>query len=322
MKAVRRHVYGSPEVIELEEVPKPEIGDDGVLVRVRAAAVNPGDWHLLRGTPYVLRAVSGLSKPKVPGLGADFAGVVEAVGKGVSRFQPGEEVYGCAPGSFAEYVAVPEGGPIAAKPAGLTFEQAAAVPTSAMTALQALRDKAGLERGQKVLVNGAAGGIGTFAVQLAKAFGAEVTGVCGSANVELVRSIGADHVIDYTKEDFTRTGHRYDVILDNIANRTVGECRRLLTPAGAYLSNSGGGGRWVGVMGRVIRLNLTNLFVRHTLPTFVTRENAADLAALRELIEAGEVTPVVERVFPLAEVPEAIAHVERGHAKGKVVIAL
>jgi NADPH:quinone reductase-like Zn-dependent oxidoreductase len=305
MKAIRYYAYGPPDVIELEETGRPELGDDGVLVRVRAAAVNPGDWHLLRGSPYILRAMAGLTRPKAHGLGADLAGVVEAVGKGVSRFAPGDEVYGCAPGSFAEYVAVPESGPLTGKPAGLTFEQAAAVPTSALTALQALRDKARLERGHRVLVNGAAGGIGTFAVQLAKAYGAEVTGVC-----------------DYTKEDFTRTGRRYDVVLDNVGNRPVADCRRLLTPAGAYLHNSGSGGRWLGPMGRIIKLNVMNLFVRHTLPSFVTRENADDLATLRELIEAGRLTPVIERTHPLSEAAEAIAHVERGHAKGKVVITV
>ncbi|MGW4800482.1 NAD(P)-dependent alcohol dehydrogenase [Nonomuraea sp. NPDC004297] len=322
MKAIRYYAYGPPEVISLEESGRPEPGDDGVLVRVRAASVNPGDWHLLRGNPYVFRAVAGLTRPKAHGLGADFAGVVEAVGKEVTRFAPGDEVYGCAPGSFAEYVTVPENGPVTGKPAGLTFEQAAAVPTSALTALQALRDKGRLARGQKVLVNGAAGGIGTFAVQLAKAYGAEVTGVCSGGNVELVRSIGADDVIDYTRQDFTRTGRRYDVVLDNVGNRSVADCRRLLTPDGTYLHNSGSGGRWFGPMGRIIRLNALNLVVRHALPSFVTRENAADLVTLRELIEAGRLAPVVGRTHPLSEVPEAIAHVERGHARGKVVIAL
>ncbi|MCF6469152.1 NAD(P)-dependent alcohol dehydrogenase [Nonomuraea sp. MG754425] len=322
MKAIRYYAYGPPEVISLEETGRPEPGDDGVLVRVRAASVNPGDWHLLRGSPYVFRAVAGLTRPKAHGLGADFAGVVEAVGKEVTRFAPGDEVYGCAPGSFAEYVTVPESGPVTGKPAGLTFEQAAAVPTSALTALQALRDKGRLAQGQKVLVNGAAGGIGTFAVQLAKAYGAEVTGVCGGGNVELVRSIGADDVIDYTRQDFTRTGRRYDVVLDNVGNRPVADCRRLLTPDGTYLHNSGSGGRWFGPMGRIIRLNALNLVVRHALPSFVTRENAADLVTLRELIEAGRLAPVVGRTHPLSEVPEAIAHVERGHARGKVVITL
>ncbi|GAA2214971.1 NAD(P)-dependent alcohol dehydrogenase [Nonomuraea monospora] len=322
MKAIRYHAYGPPDVISLEETAKPDLADDGVLVRVRAASVNPGDWHLLRGDPYIFRAVSGLTRPKAHGLGADLAGIVEAVGKDVSRFAPGDEVYGCAPGSFAEYVAVPESGPLSGKPAGFTFEQAAAVPTSAQTALQALRDKGRLAPGQRVLVNGAAGGIGTFAVQLAKAFGAEVTGVCGGGNVELVRSLGADHVIDYTKEDFTRTGHRYDVVLDNVGNRRVADCRRILTPTGTYLHNSGSGGRWVGVIGRIVGLSVLNLFVRHRLPTFVTHENADDLAVLRELAEAGKLTPVIERTHPLSEVPEAIAHVERGHAKGKVVITV
>ncbi|MFB4277266.1 NAD(P)-dependent alcohol dehydrogenase [Nonomuraea sp. MTCD27] len=323
MKAIRYHAYGPPEVIELQDVGKPTAGDGHVLIRVRAASVNPGDWHLLRGSPYIFRAMAGLTRPKAHGLGADFAGEVEAVGKDVTAFQPGDEVYGCAPGAFAEYVTVPEGGPVARKPAGLTFEQAAAVPTSALTALQALRDKGRLKAGQKVLVNGASGGIGTFAVQLAKAYGAEVTGVCGSGNVELVRSLGADNVVDYTKEDFTRTGRRYDLVLDNVGNRSLTDCRRVLTPDGAYIPNGGsGGGRVFGVIGRIIRVKATSAFVRHRLLTFMTSENAADLDTLRELVEAGGLTPVIDRVHPLSEVPEAIGHVERGHARGKVVITV
>ncbi|GAA3678964.1 NAD(P)-dependent alcohol dehydrogenase [Nonomuraea antimicrobica] len=322
MKAIRYHAYGPPEVIELREVPRPEAGDGEVLVRVRAAAVNPGDWHLLRGSPYLLRAVSGPTRPKAHGLGADFAGRVEAVGAGVTRFGPGDEVYGCAPGSFAEYVTVRADGPVSAKPAGLTYEQAAAVPTSGLTALQALRDKGRVGAGHRVLVNGAAGGIGTFAVQLAKAYGAEVTGVCGSANVDLVRSIGADHVVDHTKADFTRTGRRYHLILDNVGNRSLSDCRRALTPDGAFIPNSGSGGRWVGPMGRIIAVNVLSWFVRHRFFTFVTRENAADLATLAGLVEAGDLTPVIDRVHPLEEVPQAIGYLERGHARGKVVVTV
>ncbi|MEV0615612.1 NAD(P)-dependent alcohol dehydrogenase [Nonomuraea sp. NPDC050404] len=320
MKAIRYHAYGPPDVIELQDVGRPEAGDGDVLVRVRAACVNPGDLHLLRGSPYILRAVSGLTRPKSPMLGNDFAGEVEAVGKGVTRFRPGDEVYGCHAGAFAEYVTVPEGGPIARKPADLTFEQAAAVPTSALTALQALRDKARVKAGQKVLVNGASGGIGTFAVQLARSYGAEVTGVCGSGNAELVRSLGAGHVIDYAKEDFTRG--RYDVILDNVGNRSVADCRRALTPGGTLIPNSGSGGRWVGPMGRIIRLKAMERFVGQRFPNFVTRENADDLATLAALLEDGTLRPVIDRVHPLSEVPEAMAYAERRHAKGKVVIII
>ncbi|SEG94126.1 NADPH:quinone reductase [Nonomuraea solani] len=318
MKASRYHAYGPPEVIRLEETGKPEVRDDGVLIRVRAASVNPGDWHLLRGTPYVFRLVAGLTRPKVPGLGNDLAGEVEAVGKDVTRFQPGDEVYGCAPGAFAEYVTVAETGPLARKPAGLTFEQAAAAPTSALTALQALRDKAGVGAGWRVLVNGAAGGIGTFAVQLAKAYGAEVTGVCSTRNVELVRSLGADHVVDYTKEDFTRAERPYDVILDNVGNRSLADCRRALTATGAFIPNSGSSG----VMGRMLKVMVVSRFTRQKLITFVVRENAADLDTLRDLFEAGKLTPVIDRTHPLAEVPEAIGHLEGGHARGKVVITV
>ncbi|PZG21639.1 NAD(P)-dependent alcohol dehydrogenase [Nonomuraea aridisoli] len=319
MKAIRYEAYGPPDVLRLTDVPKPEVGDDEVLVRVRAAAVNPGDLFLMRGTPYVLRAVAGLTRPKVHGLGNDLAGEVEAVGGTVTRFRPGDEVYGCVRGAFAEYVTVRETGPLTRKPAGLTYEQAAAVPTSGMTALRALRDEAGA--GRRVLVNGAAGGIGTFAVQLARAYGAEVTGVCGPGGAALVRSLGAD-VVDYTKEDFSRTGRRYDLILDNVGNRSLADCRRALAPEGVLIPNSGSGGRWFGPMGRIITVKLLNPFVRQRFATFVTRENAADLDTLRDLLESGKITPVIDRIHPLAETAEAVAYAERGHAHGKVVITV
>ncbi|MGW0195601.1 NAD(P)-dependent alcohol dehydrogenase [Nonomuraea sp. NPDC003201] len=324
MKAVRYHSYGSPDVIKLLDVDKPEIGDDDVLVRVRAASVNAGDWHLLRGLPYIFRAQAGLTRPKAHLLGGDLAGEVVAAGKNVTALRPGDEVYGFCRGAFAEYVSVPAEGFVVRKPAGLTFEEAAAVPVAAVTALQALRDKAQVRAGQKVLVNGAGGGVGPFAVQIAKALGAEVTGVCGPGNVKIVRSIGADHVVDYTKEDFTRSGERYDVILDNVANRSLADCRRVLAPQGIYLHNSGDkGGRWVGVMTRIIHVMVSSLFVRQSLLAgYVADENTDDLVALRDLLEAGKIRPVIDRTHPLSEVPEAIGYIERGHARGKVVITM
>ncbi|MGW6495943.1 NAD(P)-dependent alcohol dehydrogenase [Nonomuraea angiospora] len=324
MKAIRYHSYGPPEVIGLQDVDKPEIGDDDVLIRVRAASVNAGDWHLLRGLPYIFRAQAGLTRPKSPLLGADLAGEVVAAGGSVTALRPGDEVYGFCRGAFAEYVAVPAEGFVVRKPAGLTFEEAAAVPVAAVTALQALRDKGQVRAGQKVLVNGAGGGVGSFAVQIAKALGAEVTGVCGPGNVEIVRSLGADHVVDYTKEDFTRGGGRYDVILDNVANRSLADCRRVLAPQGIYLHNSGDkGGRWVGVMTRIAHVMLSSLFVRQRLLAgYVADESTDDLVALRDLLEAGKIRPVIDRTHPLSEVPAAIGYVERGHARGKVVITM
>ncbi|TDD07692.1 NAD(P)-dependent alcohol dehydrogenase [Nonomuraea deserti] len=321
MKAIRYRAYGSPDVLELQEVGRPEAGDDGVLIRVRAASVNPGDWHLMRGSPYIFRAMAGLTRPKAHVLGFDLAGQVEAVGKNVTRFQPGDEVYGVCQGAFAEYVTVPEGGLVARRPAGLTYEEAAAVPTAALTALQAIRDKAQVG-GRRVLVNGASGGVGTFAVQLAKVFGAEVTAVCSGRNVDLVRSIGADHVIDYTKEDFTLSARKYDLILDNIANRSLSACRRVLAPRGTFVHNSGSGGPWIGVMGRIIRLLVLSLCVRQRLVSLLMKENGDDLVTLCRLLESHEIAPVIDRTYPLAEVPEAVGYVEQGHARGKVVITI
>ncbi|MFD0662179.1 NAD(P)-dependent alcohol dehydrogenase [Thermocatellispora tengchongensis] len=243
MRAIRYTAYGPPEALAVQDVPRPGIGDDEVLIRVRAASVNPGDLHYMRGTPYVFRLQAGPVRPRAHGLGGDLAGQVEQVGRNVTGLRPGDEVFGCGTGTLAEYVAVRHDAALARKPAGLSFEQAAAVPTAAVTALRACR---GVRAGQKVLINGAAGGVGTFAVQIAKARGAEVTGVCGPANVETVRSIGADHVVDYTRQDFTRDGPRYDLLLDNVGNRTLAECRRTLAPGGALVPNSGTGGRWFG----------------------------------------------------------------------------
>jgi NADPH:quinone reductase-like Zn-dependent oxidoreductase len=325
MKAVIQDEYGSAAVLETRDIDRPEIGDDEVLVRVRAAGVNPGDWAIVSGLPYIARPVYGLRKPKNAVRGTDVAGTVEAVGADVTRLQPGDEVFGWCDelgGAFAEYASVSEDA-LAPKPANLTFEQAAAVPMAGFVALQALRDHGNVRAGQKVLVNGASGGIGTFAVQIAKSLGAEVTGVCSTRNVGLVRSIGADHVIDYTREDFTRSGQQYDVILDNVANHSLSELRRALTPTGTLVPNGGGfDNHWFAGSGRVISAHVLNRFVSHTLRPFLVSPKLEDLVVLKELIEAGKVTPVIDRAYPLGETPEAIGHVGGGHARGKVVITV
>ncbi|MFI7688872.1 NAD(P)-dependent alcohol dehydrogenase [Nonomuraea sp. NPDC049655] len=324
MKAIRYAAYGPPEaVVELREVDPPPVGDDDVLVRVRAAAVNPGDWHFVRGLPYVMRAVSGLRRPKFDGLGMDLAGQVEATGRNVTRLKPGDEVFGHFRGAFAEYVAVPQDKVLLEKPAGSTYEQAAAVPLAALTAYEALATRGEVKPGQKVLVVGAAGGVGTFAVQIAKALGAEVTGVCSGGKAELVASLGADEVIDYTRQDFARYPGRYDVILDNVGDRRLADYRRALAPTGAYVPNGGsGGGSLLGPTGRILRVLVTKPFVRQRLVNFVTAADRDTLAAVRGLVEAGQVVPVVSRTYRLDQVPEAIAHVEQGHATGKVVVTL
>jgi len=314
MKAIVYERYGSPDVLELRDVEKPSVTDDGVLVRVRAASTNPYDWHFMRGKPYFARLMFGLFKPKAHGLGADLAGEVEAVGKDVTRFRPGDAVFGEAAGAFAEYTCVPEG-TLALKPANLSFEQAAAVPMGGVTALQGLRDRGKIRAGQKVLVLGASGGVGTFAVQIAKSFGAEVTGVCSTRNVERVRKIGADHVVDYTREDFTRSGARYDLLLDTIGNRSLRECRRVLSPKAVYVHV---GGR----MARVLALPIVAPFVSQSLVQLIAKRNKDDLEILKGLIEAGKITPVIDRTYPLSEVPTAIRYLEGGHARGKVVITV
>jgi NADPH:quinone reductase-like Zn-dependent oxidoreductase len=320
VKAIVCDRYGSPDVLELKEIDKPMPGDDQVLVRVQAASVNPVDWHRMRGEPLVMRATEGLIKPKNNGLGADVAGRVEAVGRNVSHVQPGDEVFGMSIRTLAEYVAV-SGQGIVQKPANLTFEQAASVPVAAITALQGLRDKGGLQSGQKVLINGAAGGVGTFAVQIAKAFGAEVTGVC-STNVDLVRSIGADRVIDYAKEDFARDGQRYDLVFDAVGNRSLSDCRSVLKRGGILVMIGAGDGRWIRPFARVLRGVLVSRFVSQKLVPCLAKRNKDDLGVLKELIEAGNVTPVIDRQYPLSEVPEAIRYLETGHAQGKVVISV
>jgi NADPH:quinone reductase-like Zn-dependent oxidoreductase len=326
MKAIVYHNYGSPDVLKCEEIEKPTVGDDEVLVKVRAASVNPLDWHFVRGIPYFLRMMAGLRKPKITRLGVDVAGKVEAVGRNVTQFKPGDEVFGTSRGAFAEYVCA-DGKRLALKPSNVTFEQAAAVPVAGITALQGLRDKGRIGPGQKVLINGAAGGVGTFAVQIAKSLGADVTGVCSTRNVDMVRSIGADHVIDYTKEDFAQKGQRYDVILDNAGNRSFRDCRRVMVAKGILVSNGGGSlreneGSWLGpVTGSIAPLVLSP-FVSQKFVTFLASINKQDLVVLKELMEARKVTPVIDRCYTLSEVPEAIRYLEEGHARGKVVITV
>jgi NADPH:quinone reductase-like Zn-dependent oxidoreductase len=320
MKAIVQVKYGSPDVLRLEDIDKPVAKDDEVLARVHAAAVNIGDWHLLRGVPYAMRLASGLLKPKreIPGL--DVVGRVEVTGKNVEQFRPGDEVFGWCRGAFAEYACAAENN-LLTRPANLTFEQAAAVGDSAFTALAAVRDQGKVQPGHTVLVSGASGGVGTFAVQIAKAFGANVTGVCSTRNVEMVRSIGADQVIDYTKEDFTQAGQRYDVMLDLVGSRSLSACRRALTPRGTYVVvGVRDMGRWFG-LGRQTKALFLSPFVRQRIRVFVVRHNREDLAVLKELVEAGKIAPVIDRRYTLREVPEALRYQGEGHSQGKIVIA-
>jgi NADPH:quinone reductase-like Zn-dependent oxidoreductase len=323
MKAIIQETYGSPDVLQLREIDRPVVGDDEVLVRVHAAGVDQGVWHMMAGLPYLIRVAGfGLRVPKTPVRGYDVAGRVEAVGKNVTRFQPGDEVFGTCRGSFAEY-ACAQADRLAPKPANISFEQAAAVPISGYAALKAVRDQGKVRAGQRVLIIGAGGGVGTFAVQLAKAFGAEVTGVCSTTKTDLVRSIGADHVIDYTREDFADGRNRYGVILDIAGNRSLSQLRRALAPEGTLVIVGGeGGGKWFGGIDRQLRATVLSLFVREKLGTFISTESQEDLETLREFLEAGTVTPVVDRTFPLSEVAEAIRYLRDGHARGKVVIAV
>jgi NADPH:quinone reductase-like Zn-dependent oxidoreductase len=317
MKTIVQNGYGSPDVLELKEIDKPAVEDNDVLVRVYATSIHAGDYFTMRGEPFAVRLAFGLSKPKgnyIPGY--DVAGRVEAVGKGVTRLQPGDEVFGACSGGCAEYVCTAEDN-LVLKPADVTFEQAAPIATSASAALHGLRDAGKVRSGQKVLINGASGGVGTFAVQIAKSYGAEVTGVCSTRNVDLVRSIGADHVIDYTQEDFTQGGPRYDLILDNVANHSLSDCRRALTPNGLLVPNSGHSG-----LSYVIKGYLSSVFVRQQGRPFLSTPNKKDLTVLKDLVEAGKVTPVIDRTYPLAQVAEAMAYVGEGHARGKVVIAV
>jgi len=324
MKAIVRDTYGSPDVLELRDIDKPEIADDEeVLVRVHAAGVGRDVWHVMTGLPYPIRLAGyGLRAPKNPIIGSDVAGVVEALGKNVTRFQPGDEVFGIGKGSYAEYVCARED-KLAPRPANLTFEQAAVVAISGLSALQGLRDHGKVRPGQEVLVIGASGGVGTFAVQIAKALGAHVSGVCSTKKVDMVRSIGADHVIDYTQEDFAEGEQRYDLILDIGGNSSLARLRRALTPEGTLVITGGeGGGRWLGGTDRQLRAMVLSPLVGQKPGTFVNKENQEDLIVLKELIESGKVTPVIDRTYPLEDAPEAIRYLEGGHARGKVVITV
>ena len=319
MKAIVQGGYGTVGVLELRDIETPVAGPNQVLVRVRAVAVNIGDWHLLRGVPYVMRAGLGLRKPRrqVPGL--DLAGQVAAVGEGVTRFRAGDEVFGWGRGTFAEYACVDENN-LLPKPARLTLEESATVGDSAFTALAAVRDQGEVKQGQRVLINGASGAVGTFAVQIAKSYGAEVTGVCSPKNVDLVRSIGADEVIDYTRQDFTESKLPFDVILDMVGNRPLSDCRKALTATGTYvIVGVKDLGRWFG-LGRQIKALSVSPFVRQRLRVFIVKHNPEDLAALRQLVEAEALEPVIDRRYPLAEVPEGLRYVGAGHARGKVIV--
>jgi NADPH:quinone reductase-like Zn-dependent oxidoreductase len=323
MKGIVHRCYGSPDVVRYEDLAKPTPLDNEMLVKVHAASVNPLDWHYLEGKPYMVRIDSGFGKPQNPRLGVDFAGTVEAVGSRVTRFKPGDEVFGGKFGAFADYVAVREDRAVALKPANVTFEQAAAVPIAAITALQAVRDKGHVHAGQKVLINGASGGVGTFAVQIAKSFGAEVTGVCSTRNVALVRSIGADHVIDYTREDFTAGTERYDLIVDNVGTHSVSDYRRVLNPNGIYVMiGSTAPGNWFGWLVGPIEGMIMSRFVSQKFAMMLADLNKDDLATLAALMQSGKLTPVIDRRYKLSAASEALRYLEAGHAKGKVVLTV
>jgi NADPH:quinone reductase-like Zn-dependent oxidoreductase len=323
MKAAIYTRYGPPDVLRVMDVEKPVPKDHEVLIEVRAASVNPYDWHFLRGTPRLARIVFGLTKPKSPRLGVDVAGQVAAVGAGVTRLKPGDDVFGLCTGAFAEYACAPESD-VVTKPERISFEQAAAVPIAALTALQGLRDHGRVQPGQKVVVNGAAGGVGTFAVQIAKALGAEVTGVCSTGNVDLVRSIGADRAIDYTREDFAGSGQQFDLLFDCVGNRPLSDCRRALTSTGIYVGIGGGGPDTTSFRLLADSLNrmLLSWFVGQKLIGFTAKRRQEDLVALRELMASGQVTPVIDRRFPLRAVSDAIRYLETGHARGKVIVTV
>jgi len=314
--------YGGPDIVQYEELPKPVAADDEVVVKVRAASVNPLDWHYMRGKPYVMRMMgSGVGRPKDPLLGVDFAGVVESVGKSVTKFKPGDEVFGGRDGAFSEYVRVRESRNIVMKPANISFEEAAAVPIAALTALQAVRDFGKLKAGEKILVNGASGGVGTYAVQIAKALGAEVTGVCSGRNVELVRSLGADHVIDYTKEDFTKGATRYDLIVDNVVTHSFSDYRRVLTETGRFvIVGSTNDGAYLGPMAEALESGLYDPFVSQEFGFMMSAMKPEDLATLRDLLAERKIRSVIDRTYKFSEVPEAIRYLETGRARGKVVV--
>ena len=326
MKAVIYTDYGSPDALEVKDIRKPVPNDDQILIKVRAASVNPLDWHYLEGTPYIMRAMgTGLRKPKDPRLGVDMSGVVAAVGKNITQFKPGDEVFGGKKGAFAEYVCARIDHAIVMKPAGLTFEQAASIPIAGVTALQGLRDKGKIQAGQKVLINGASGGVGTFAVQIAKSFGAEVTGVCSAKNLDLVRSLGADHVIDYTKEDFTKGSERYDLIVDNVGNQPLSGFKQVLKPKGICVMIGGGGPNdngLIGPMSRPIKALLLSPFISQKMSMLMAELTKNDLTTLAELMQAGKIKAVIDRTYPLSQIADALRYLEKGHAKGKVVITM
>jgi len=325
MKAIVYCEYGLGN-LRLADIEKPVPNDDQILVKVHAASINPYDWHFVEGTPYVMRAMGvGLRKPKITRLGVDFAGTVEAVGKNVTNYKPGDEVFGGKTGALAQYICPRAAGPVALKPASLKVEQAASLNIAGITALQAVRDKGKVAPGQKVLINGASGGVGTFAVQIAKSFGADVTGVCSGRNVELVQSLGADRVIDYTKEDFTKSDQHYDVIIDNVGNHSLGECRRALTPDGVYVLVGGGGANEQGLLGglaKALDAAVFSKFVHQKMGMMMADPNNKDLTLLAEMVESGKLKPVIDRTYKLSETPDAIRYLEEGHARGKVVIAV
>ena len=325
MKAIVYCDYGVAN-LKLEEIEKPAPNDDQLLVRVRAASINPYDWHFVEGTPYVMRAMGvGLRKPKDTRLGVDFAGTVEAVGKNVTQFKPGDEVFGGRGGAFAQYVCPRATRAVALKPTNMSFEEAASVNIAAITALQGLRDKGKVQPGQKVLINGASGGVGTFAVQIAKSLGADVTGVCSTRNVDLVKSLGADHVIDYTKEDFTKGAERYDVMLDNVGNHSLSECKDVLTPTGKYVLIGGGGAGdqgFLGGLGKALWAMVFSKFVNQQMGMMMADANQKDLTVLADMMQTGKLKPVIDRTYKLEQVPDAVRYVEQGHARGKVVITV
>jgi NADPH:quinone reductase-like Zn-dependent oxidoreductase len=322
MKGLVARCYGAPDVLTVEQVAKPTPADDQLLVKVHAASLNPVDWHYMRGSPYLMRLSSGLGTPKDGRVGVDFAGTVEAVGKTVTRFKPGDEVFGGADGAVAEYVVVRESRAVTLKPASVTFEQAASVPVAALTALQGLRDKGEIKAGQKVLINGASGGVGTFAVQIAKHYGAEVTGVCSTRNVELVRSLGADHLIDYTKEDFAQGGEQYDIILDNVSNRSLSDLRSVLKPTGHLVVVGAQKGNWIGPLMPWIRASVVAPFVDQKMGSFIAQLDPADLKLVGDLMQAGEVTAVIDRRYAFEEAPQAMEYLETGRARGKVIVTV
>ncbi len=320
MKSVSYRCYGSPDVLEYKDSPKPKIADNEILVKVYAAAVNPLDWHHMRGTPYLIRLMSGLGAPKHTGIGRDFSGIVESVGKDITKFKAGDEVFGGGSGAFAEFVTIREESALVLKPSNMTFQQAASVPVAGITALQALRDKGNLQAGQKVLINGASGGVGTFAVQIAKSFGAKVTGVCSTRNLNMVRSLGADHVIDYTKEDYTNNGVQYDLIIDMVGNHSLLENRKSLTPEGTFVIIGADKGNWFAPLKGPISALMISPFVDQKFVMFIAQLKKDDLETLGNLMREGKVTPVIKKRYPLSKIAEAIRFSEKGHAQGKIII--